>query len=92
MKKIVCFIVASFFTFSFVSAQANKNHLPPKASEQHEISADKRLEKEMQQKQLSAKPEQLEEVRANRVEARTKSLGKQNRKGKYQKSNCVKKS
>ncbi len=61
MKIILGLIAAGIFTFSFASAQSNKKQLPGKPLEQKEIKGDRHLEKEMQQKQLSDKPELLEE-------------------------------
>lgn len=94
MKKIVCLLAAAFFTFSFVSAQTNKNRLPAKPSEQSEIKSDKHLEKEMQQKQLSSKPERLEQEpqAINKVEPAKKNSAKPKTKDRYVKHKHVKKS
>lgn len=64
MKRILLLIGLALSAFSFVSGQVNKNQLRAKPAEQKEINADKHIEKEIQQKQLSDKPEILEEKSA----------------------------
>lgn len=66
MKPLMGLIVAFFLLFSNSYGQDNKKTLPAKPSEQQEMKADKHLEKEWQQKQLSAKPVLLAEPPANK--------------------------
>lgn len=61
MEKLWCLVALCFLSFSVVTGQTNKEQLPGKFSEQKEMNATKHLEKEIQQKQLSDKPEMLAE-------------------------------
>ena len=91
MRKVFCFIAVCFFAFSSDYAQNSRKHLPAGPSEQKEIKADKHLEKELQQKQLSAKPEMLTEP-VNKKEPGKKSSEKVSRTRRYATNNSVKKS
>ncbi len=85
-------VVASLFSFSLVFAQTSKDKLPGKTTEQNEIKADKHLEKEMQQKQLSAKPELLEPLDKERSEADKKAVDNCNKSGKLTRHRSARKS
>ncbi|MCW3106906.1 MAG: hypothetical protein JWQ09_1412 [Segetibacter sp.] len=91
MRTVIGFIALFFLIFSTAYGENYEKQLPAKPSEQKEINAAKHLEKEMQQKQLSSKPELLTEPRANKEEFHKKSSGQLNKKHKYSKNNQVKK-
>lgn len=91
MKKIVCVAVGFFFMFSLISAQTGKDRFPARPTEQNEMKADKHLEREMQQKQLLAKPERLEENIEKKPEKTRKQVAKQGRKSRSVKSSCRRK-
>lgn len=59
MKRTIILLTAAIITFSTASAQKDQKQLPGKFLEQKEIKADKHIEKQLQQKQLSEKPELL---------------------------------
>ena len=61
MKRTIILLTAAIIECFVCSAQTNQKQLPGKPSEQKEIKADKHLEKQLQQKQLSEKPESLNE-------------------------------
>lgn len=89
MKKIASLIAITFLTFSMVSAQTGKNKFPARQSEQNEINADKKLEKEIQQKQLMAKPERLEEQSVNKTEGSKNRAATSGKKPKNSNKSCL---
>lgn len=62
MRKLLCLIAIAVIASFDGSAQTGKEKLPGRPAEQTEIKADQHLEKEIQRKQLSAKPVQLLEA------------------------------
>lgn len=85
MKTVLSFIIVCSFSFSAATAQTSKKQGQPKASEQQEISATKRVEKELQRKQLSGKPTLLQE-QVNEEEMKKKASIKVGKKRKDAKS------
>jgi hypothetical protein len=89
MKRITFLIAITFFTFSMVSAQTDKKKFPSKPAEQNEINANKRLEREIQQRQLLAKPERLVDRSESEAERRKNQIATANKKTKHGKQNCL---
>lgn len=89
MKKVLCLIGICLFTLSTSYSQDNKKQRGGRPSEQQEIKADTRLEKEIQQKQLLSKPELLETSLGKPVSKKA-NREKVNGKLKYCKKSCVK--
>lgn len=85
MKKLLSFIIVCSFSFSAATAQSTRKQGRPKPSEQQEINATKRVEKELQQKQLSDKPVLLKQP-TNEEEMKKKASIKVSRKRKDGKS------
>lgn len=56
MKKLASFVTLTFLCSSLIFSQTTPKHLPAKPSEEKEMKADRHIEKEIQQKQLSDKP------------------------------------
>jgi hypothetical protein len=59
MRRTTCIIAIALLAFSQNHAQTRKDPLKATPAEQKEIKAAQHLEKEMQRKQLFAKPGQL---------------------------------
>lgn len=89
MKRVLCFTGACFFAFSIGYSQDNKKRPSSRLWEQQEIKADKRLEKEIQQKQLLSKPELLENS-VGKAQTKKANSEKVNSKRKHVKKSCVK--
>ncbi|GEO08960.1 hypothetical protein [Segetibacter aerophilus] len=89
MKRVFGFIGVCLFTFSVGFSQDNKKLRSPRPLEQQEIKADQRIEKEIQQKQLSSKPEMLEPS-IGKDQTGKASPEKANKKRKYAKKSCAK--
>lgn len=88
MKKLACFVSLCFLSSSLIFSQTTPKHLPAKPPEEKEIKADRHLEKEIQQKQLSDKPVVLSEGHNQEgVVKKNKKMVKKN--GKYVKSRKV---
>jgi hypothetical protein len=71
MEKRYYLALVFLFSVHHIHAQPTKNQLPGQPSQMKEIRADQHLERELQKKQLSAKPEQLAMPADSTVKAKT---------------------
>ena len=59
MKKLYIFLFIFILTSSVMYGQTSRGSLPARISEQKEINATNRLKKEIEQKQLTTRPERI---------------------------------